>query len=116
VVELLKDQSNPRIVAGPSEATLHVVDFGIYASLLFQNTPTGRILDPDMTSVEIWEDLPPPVDMDSFDKGGAGLKGPLDHVVKDYAPCGKRNPCPGERCANSGHWVWGDRVASGGPA
>lgn len=62
-----------RIVDGPSEATLHVVDFGIYASLLFQNTPTGRILDPEMTSIEIWEDLPPPADVDSFDKGGQNV-------------------------------------------
>ncbi len=62
-----------RIVDGPSEATLHVLDLGVYTSLLFQNTPTGRILDPDLKSLEIWEDLPPPVDVDAFDKGGANV-------------------------------------------
>lgn len=62
-----------RIVDGPSEATLHVVDFGVYSSLLFQNTPTGRVIDPDLQSIEVWEDLPPPLNVDAFEKGGSNV-------------------------------------------
>jgi hypothetical protein len=36
-------------------------------------TPTGRLIDPELTSVEIYEDMPPPLDVDSFDKGGANV-------------------------------------------
>ncbi len=62
-----------RITDGVAEAQLHVVDFGILATLLFQNTPTGRVIDPDLTSVELYEDMPPPPEMDSFEKGGANI-------------------------------------------
>lgn len=62
-----------RLVEGTNEAQVHVVDFGVLASLLFQNTPTGRVIDPELTSMEVYEDMPPPLDVDSFDKGGANV-------------------------------------------
>jgi hypothetical protein len=33
----------------------------LLASLLFQNTPTGRTVEPDLRAFEIYEDLPPDV-------------------------------------------------------
>jgi hypothetical protein len=48
---------------GASEANLLVMDFPVLASLLFQNTPTGRVIEEDMRSVEVYEDLPPPLDL-----------------------------------------------------
>jgi hypothetical protein len=33
----------------------------VLSSLLFQNTPTGRVVEPDLPGFEIWEDLPPDV-------------------------------------------------------
>ena len=43
------------------------------SSLLFQNTPTGRLIDPELDSVSVYEDMPPPLEVDSFDKGGANV-------------------------------------------
>lgn len=62
-----------RIVSGQTKAEVHVLDWRVLASLLFQNTPTGRLIDPELRQVEVYEDLPPPLDVDSFDKGGANV-------------------------------------------
>jgi hypothetical protein len=35
----------------------------VLASLLFQNTPTGRIVESDLKSFDVYEELPPPIDM-----------------------------------------------------
>ncbi len=32
-------------------------------SLMMQNTPTGRVVDDGVRSFEVWEDLPPPLDL-----------------------------------------------------
>ncbi len=40
------------------------------ASLLFQNTPTGRVVEKDLRSFEIYEDLPP--DLSSSSLGACG--------------------------------------------
>lgn len=37
-------------------------DADVIFSLMTQNTPTGRVVDKDLRSFQIWEDLPPPVD------------------------------------------------------
>jgi hypothetical protein len=42
-------------------ADVTVLDMTVLASLLFQNTPTGRVVEPDLGSFEIYEDLPPDV-------------------------------------------------------
>jgi hypothetical protein len=55
-----------------TETDITVLDFQLFASIVFQNTPTGRIIE-DFTSVDVFEELPPPTTMDSFDKGGANV-------------------------------------------
>jgi hypothetical protein len=50
-------------------ADVTVLDMTVLASLLFQNTPTGRVVEPDLSSFEVYEDLPP--DVASFSAGGS---------------------------------------------
>jgi hypothetical protein len=63
------------IQAGHSEADILVLDMPVLATLLFQNTPTGRPIEP-ITSFDVYEELPPPLSMTDFSSGGA-------NVVKD---------------------------------
>lgn len=62
---------NTRVLEGRTEAEVHVLDMPVLASLLFQNTPTGLLVERDLDSVSIFEDLPPPLEVDAMDKGGA---------------------------------------------
>jgi hypothetical protein len=50
---------NTTIHPGESDADVTVLDATALASLLFQNTPTGRVVEPDLSYFEVWEDLPP---------------------------------------------------------
>lgn len=59
-----------RLRPGDKNAEVTVLDTPVLASLLFQNTPTGRLIDPEIDRIEVYEDLPPPPDVDSFAKGG----------------------------------------------
>ena len=52
---------NTTVRDGDPNADVTVLDATALASLLFQNTPTGRVIEPDLGSFEIWEDLPPDV-------------------------------------------------------
>jgi hypothetical protein len=61
-----------RILPGHPEAEILVHDVPVLASLLFQNTPTGRPLE-TFDSFEVWEELPPPLDLASAAAGGAGI-------------------------------------------
>jgi hypothetical protein len=45
--------------SAPADVT--VLDMTVLASLLFQNTPTGRVIEPDLNAFELYEDLPPDV-------------------------------------------------------
>ncbi len=63
------------ILPGHSEADILVLDMPVLATLLFQNTPTGRPIEP-LTSFDVYEDLPPPLSMTDFGAGGP-------NVVKD---------------------------------
>jgi hypothetical protein len=54
-----------------TEAVVHVLDFPVLASLLFQNTPTGRLVEPDLSHVVVYEDLPPAPGTDTFEKAGS---------------------------------------------
>ncbi|MGD0525428.1 MAG: hypothetical protein ABSE49_09805 [Polyangiaceae bacterium] len=47
--------------ADPTNADITVLDMTVLASLLFQNTPTGRLVEPDLPSFDVYEDLPPDV-------------------------------------------------------
>ncbi|MBV9948482.1 MAG: hypothetical protein JOZ69_16650, partial [Myxococcales bacterium] len=49
---------------GDPNADVTVLDAPVLASLLFQNTPTGRVIEADMKSFEVYEDMPP--DVSSF--------------------------------------------------
>ena len=49
------------IHAGETDADVTVLDMTTLASLLFQNTPTGRPVEPDLPSFDVYEDLPPDV-------------------------------------------------------
>jgi hypothetical protein len=54
--------------ASPADVT--VLDMRVLASLLFQNTPTGRLVESDMKSFDIYEDLPPESSVTSFPANG----------------------------------------------
>jgi hypothetical protein len=56
-----------------TEADIHVLDMPVLASLLFQNTPTGRTIEDGINEVEIYEDMPPPLDVTSFASGGSNV-------------------------------------------
>jgi hypothetical protein len=57
------DEPNGHTYVDPTQvkADVTVLDLPVLASLLFQNTPTGRVVEPDLRSFEIWEDVPPDV-------------------------------------------------------
>jgi hypothetical protein len=52
---------NTTIQSGDNTADVTVLDMTALASLLFQNTPTGRPVEPDLSTFEVYEDLPPDV-------------------------------------------------------
>jgi hypothetical protein len=52
---------NTTIVAGDTAADVTVLDMPTLVSLLFQNTPTGRPVEPDLSAFNVYEDLPPDV-------------------------------------------------------
>jgi hypothetical protein len=60
------------VYEGKTEADVTVLDVPVLASLVFQNTPTGRLLEP-LSSVDIYEDLPPTPDVTSLTAGAANV-------------------------------------------
>jgi hypothetical protein len=44
---------------GQTAADVTVLDMPVLGSLLFQNTPTGRLLEPDLPGFDVYEELPP---------------------------------------------------------
>jgi hypothetical protein len=52
---------NTYIEPGDPNADVSVLDMTVLASLLFQNTPTGRVVEPDLKFFEVYEELPPDV-------------------------------------------------------
>jgi len=55
------DEPNGHTEIHPNEANadVTVLDMPVLASLLFQNTPTGRVVERDLKSFDVYEDLPP---------------------------------------------------------
>jgi len=53
------DEPNGHTVVLPSQTTadVTVLDMTVLGSLLFQNTPTGRVLEPDLRSFDVYEEL-----------------------------------------------------------
>jgi hypothetical protein len=47
-----------RITSGTLAADITVLDMGVLASLLFQNTPTGRLIETGLSSFDVFEELP----------------------------------------------------------
>lgn len=54
-------------------------DADVIFSLMTQNTPTGRTVDGELRSFELWEDLPPPLDPSAIDPA-AMVKDPFGSV------------------------------------
>jgi hypothetical protein len=52
-------------------ADVRMHDATVILSIIMQNTPTGRLLDPDLRSFDVFEDLPPPLDVKTMADGGA---------------------------------------------
>ncbi|HEX3771754.1 MAG TPA: hypothetical protein VHV30_12840 [Polyangiaceae bacterium] len=65
-------------MSAPADVT--VLDMTVLSSLLFQNTPTGRNVEPDLKSFEVYEDLPP--DVTAF--GACGGNTACDDFGKVY--------------------------------
>jgi hypothetical protein len=61
-------------------AQVTVLDTPVLASLLFQNTPTGRVVESDLGSFEVYEELPP--DVSTF--GACGGNTACDPFGKVY--------------------------------
>ena len=61
-----------RIEATPAvDAEVSVLDMGLLSSLLFKNVRIGREINNDVRAIGVLEDLPPPVDLTSFDAANA---------------------------------------------
>jgi len=60
------------IVPGKPETDITFLNVPVLASLLFQNTPTGRHIE-SLSSFDVFEDLPPEANVTSFDQGGANV-------------------------------------------
>ncbi|MBX3185690.1 MAG: hypothetical protein KF819_01695 [Labilithrix sp.] len=69
----LDEPNGHTTITDKPESEVHVLDMRVLSTLLFQNTPTGRLLDPDLRDITIYEDMPPPLEVDSFEKGGANV-------------------------------------------
>lgn len=85
------DEPNAHTILRPGTnvVDVHVLDMPVLASLLFQNTPTGRLVDREIIGVGIYEDMPPPLEVDSFDKGGANVvTDPFGRVYVRRRPLG----------------------------
>jgi hypothetical protein len=83
---------NTTVHAGETNADVTVLDMTVLGSLIFQNTPTGRLVEPDLRSFDVYEDLPPPASMAAF----AGCSGNVacDAFGKVYVSRRKRGTVP----------------------
>jgi hypothetical protein len=57
------------VVPGQTNVDVTYLDMQVLSSLFFQNTPTGRLIDPGLTSVDIYEELPPDPGITSLSAG-----------------------------------------------
>jgi hypothetical protein len=57
---------------GATEGDIYILDTAALASLLFQNTPTGRVVE-SFDNVDLYEDMPPADGVTSFDSGGPNV-------------------------------------------
>jgi hypothetical protein len=64
---------NVQVLPGHPEADINALDFQVLSSLVFQNTPTGRPIDPEVASFELYEELPPANGVVDYASGGANV-------------------------------------------
>ncbi len=69
---LEEPNGHTQVNEGQSAADVYVLDSAALASLLFQNTPTGRTVE-KFNAFDVYEDLPPDNGVTSFDSGGANV-------------------------------------------
>jgi hypothetical protein len=81
---------NTSIHPGGTAADVTVLDMTVLGSLLFQNTPTGRVVEPDLQSFDVYEDLPP--DVSAFPACGGNTA--CDGYGKVYVRRRKRGTVP----------------------
>jgi hypothetical protein len=69
------DEPNGHTQVTPGTATVDMtlLDVPLLASLLFQNTPTGRAIDQGIGSVDFYEDLPPPPSLTSLSGSSSNI-------------------------------------------
>ncbi len=76
------DEPNGHTTVTPNTPTVDMtlLSVPILTTLMFQNTPTGRVIDPGVGSIDIYEDLPPTPDVTS-------LSGASPYITSDaYGP------------------------------
>jgi hypothetical protein len=83
---------NTTIRAGQTVADITVLDMTVLGSLVFQNTPTGRPLEPDLKTFDVYEDLPPEPGVTSFPACGGNTA--CDAYGKVYVRRRKRGTVP----------------------
>jgi hypothetical protein len=73
------DEPNGHTEIRPGElnADVTVLDTTVLASLLFQNTPTGRLVESGLPSFDVYEDMPP---ASTADCGGSAVDDAYGHV------------------------------------
>lgn len=59
-----------RVDGKPGQADVLFLDVPLLSSLLFQNTRAPRIFEDSLSTLQVWESLPPESGVDSFDAGG----------------------------------------------
>jgi hypothetical protein len=61
------------VLPGHPEADINALDFQVLSTLFFQNTPTGRPIDPEVGSFDLYEELPPANGVVDYGSGGANV-------------------------------------------
>ncbi|HLK37846.1 MAG TPA: hypothetical protein VKU41_13890 [Polyangiaceae bacterium] len=85
------DEPNGHTYVRPNEtaAEVTVLDMRVLASLLFQNTPTGRLVENDLPSFDVFEEQPPPNSMTALaDCGGDVFCDDFGKVYVNRRPLG----------------------------
>jgi len=57
------------IVSGKTTVDATYLDMQLLSSLFFQNTPTGRLIDPGLASFDVYEELPPDPNVTALSPG-----------------------------------------------
>lgn len=75
VFESRPDEANGSVSVAPGadDAIVHVQDFPLLATLLFENTREPRPIDPEVRGFAVWESLPPPPDASALSQLSEGI-------------------------------------------